>query len=180
MANLHSAELQYRSILGVYTPRLADLVEFIKTDPRYARRVDSLVVLPLREARKRLDSLLQIQGFADILIRKLMIAGVDSAVIDSVDRLEDQVIGGSRHVRQVLEAVQERMVALPNMPVSTLDKGLEIIQRKDYFLKMEVVKRTLTAVGNLQLARSSSQAALTNLDNMKLGTQTVIHQISLV
>ncbi|MGH7452089.1 MAG: hypothetical protein ACRENG_12135 [bacterium] len=42
-------------------------------------------------------------------------------------------MGCSRHVRQVLEAVQERMVALPNMPVSTLDKGLEIIQRKDYF-----------------------------------------------
>ena len=83
-------------------------------------------------------------------------------MIDSVDRLEDQVIGGSRHVRQVLEAVQERMVALSNIPISTLDKGLEIIQRKDYFLKMEVVKRLLTAVGNLQLARSSSQAALTN------------------
>jgi len=31
---------------------------------------------------------------------------------------------------------------------------------------MEVVKRTLTAVGNLQLARSSSQAALTNLGKM--------------
>jgi tRNA isopentenyl-2-thiomethyl-A-37 hydroxylase MiaE len=75
----------------------------------------------------------QIQGFADILIRKLMIAGVDSAVIDSVDRLEARVLGGSRHFWQVLEAVQERMVALPNMPISTLDKGLEIIQRKDCF-----------------------------------------------
>ncbi len=64
-----------------------------------------------------------------------MTAGVDSAAIESVDRLADRRSGGSRHVRQILEAVQERMLALPNMPVSTLDKGLEIIQRKDYFLK---------------------------------------------
>ena len=63
------------------------------------------------------------------------------------------------------------MLALPNMPVSTLDKGLEIIQRKDYFLKMEVVKRMLTAVGNLQLARSSSQVALTNLDNTTISLE---------
>jgi hypothetical protein len=112
-------------------------------------------------------------------------AGFDSAIIDSVDRLEDRVMGGSRHVRQVLEAVQERMVALPNMPVSTLDKGLEIIQRKDYFFKMEVVKRTLTAMDNLQLARSSSQAALTNHGRIekkrkKLGIQAVIYRILLV
>lgn len=173
-ADLHNAELQYRRIAGGYTPRLADLVEFVKTDPRYARRADSLVVLPLREARKMLDSLRQIQGFADTLIGKLIIAGVDSAMIDSVDRLEDRVIGGSRHVRQVLETVQERMVALPNMPVSTLDKGLEIIQRKDYFLKMEVVKRMLTAVGNLHLARSSSQAVLTNLANMTIGLEETL------
>lgn len=178
MAGLHKAELQYRSIVGGFTPRLAELTEFIKTDLRYARRVDSLVVLPLREARKTLDSLRQIQGFADTLIGKLSMAGIDSAVIDSVDRLEDRVIGGSRHVRQVLEAVQERMAALPNMPVSTLDKGLEIIQRKDYFLKMEVVKRTLTAVGNLQLARSSSHAALTNLDNMTTGLDETLAAVT--
>jgi hypothetical protein len=124
------------------------LVEFVKTD---SRRVDSLVAQPLREARKTRDSLRQIQGFADTLIGKLMIASVASAIIDSVDRRKHRTSGGSRHVRQVLEAVQERMLALPNMPVSTLDKGLEIIQRKDYFLKMEVVKRMLTAVGNLQV-----------------------------
>jgi hypothetical protein len=95
-------------------------------------------------------------------------------MIDSVGRLEDRVIGGSRHVRQVLEAVQERMLALPNMPVSTLDKGLEIIQRKDYFLKMEVVKRMLTAVGNLQLARSSSQAVLANLGNLTISLEETL------
>jgi hypothetical protein len=178
MVNLHNAELQHRSLAGGFTPRLADLAEFVKTDPHYARRVDSLVVLPLRAARKTLDSLRQIQGFADTLIEKLTMAGPDSAMIDSVGRLEDRVIGGSRHVRQVLEAVQERMVALPNMPVSTLDKGLEIIQRKDYFLKMEVVKRMLTAVGNLQLARSSSQAALTNLDNMTIGLEETLAAVA--
>jgi hypothetical protein len=64
------------------------------------------------------------------------------------------------------------------MPVSTLDKGLEIIQRKDYFLRMEVVKRTLTAVGNLQLARSSSQAALTNLDNMTTGLEETLAAVA--
>lgn len=178
MVNLLNAELLYRSMVGEFTPRFADLAAFVKTDSRYARRVDSSVVLPLREARKMLDSLRQIQGFADTLIGKLIMAGSVSAMIDSVDRLEDQVIGGSRHVRQVLVAVQERMVALPNMPVSTLDKGLEIIQRKDYFLKMEVVKRMLTAVGNLQLARSSSQAALTNLDNMTIGLEETLAAIA--
>ncbi len=178
MVNLHNAELQYRSIAGEFAPRLAELAEFIKTEQRYARRVDSLVVMSLREARKTLDSLRQIQGFADILIGKLTMAGSDSAMIDSVGRLEDRVIGGSRHVRQVLEAVQERMVALPNMPISTLDKGLEIIQRKDYFLKMEVVKRMLTAVGNLQLARSSSQAALTNLDHMTTGLEETLAAVA--
>ncbi len=177
MVNLLNAELQYRSIWGDFTPRLADLAEFVKTDSRYARRVDSLVMLPLREAIKTLDSLRQIQGFADTLIGMEIMAGVDSAIIDSVNRLEDRASGGSRHIRQVLETVQERMVALPNMPVSTLDKGLEIIQRKDYFLKMEVVKRMLTAVGNLQLARSSSQAALTNLDNMTISLKETLAAI---
>jgi hypothetical protein len=95
-----------------------------------------LLVAPLlREARKTRDSLRQIQGFAAILLEKLMIAGVAAAIIDSVDRRKHRMSGGNRHVRQVLEAVQERMLALPNMPVSTLDKGLEIIQRKDYFFE---------------------------------------------
>jgi hypothetical protein len=55
---------------------------------------------------------------------------------------------------------------------------LEIIQRKDYFLKMEVVKRMLTAVGNLQLARSSSQAALANLDNMTTGLEETLAAVT--
>jgi hypothetical protein len=180
MAELHNAELQYRRVFGEFSQSPAVLVEFAKTDPRYWGRVDSLVVQSLRTAKKTLDSLRQIQVFADTLIGKLILAGIDSAIIDSVDRLEDQVIGGSRHVRQVLEAVQERMVALPNMPVSTLDKGLEIIQRKDYFLKLEVVRRMLTTVGNLQSARSSSKAALINFDNMAFGLLETLAAIAAV
>jgi hypothetical protein len=92
--------------------------------------------------------------------------GVDSAVIDSVDHLEDTVIWESRNIRRLLEDVRERMLNFPNMPIASFDKGLEIIERKEYFFKMEVVKRMLTEVGNHQLARTSSKEALANFDLM--------------
>ncbi|MDZ7291285.1 MAG: hypothetical protein ONB44_18365 [candidate division KSB1 bacterium] len=107
---------------------------------------------------KKLHGLRQIQPVADIFTGRLISAIVDAVVIDAVDHFEDQVSRGSRLVRQAMEAVQERMVALPNMPISILDKGLEIVQRKDFF-KLEVVKRMLKAVGNLKLACSSSTEA---------------------
>jgi hypothetical protein len=178
MINLHNAELQYRSFFGRFSPQPAALAAFVKTDPRYQRRVDSLVVRPLYAAKKNLDSFRQIQAVADTLIEELIFAGADSAIIDSVDRLENQVIGGSRLVRQALEAVQERMVALPLMPVSTLDKGLEIIQRKDHFLKLEVVKRMSATAGNLQSARSSAQAVLADFDRLALGLQETLAAIA--
>ncbi len=178
LVNLFNAERQYYSFFGRLSPLPAVLVEFVNSDPRYQRRVDSLVVQPLQATKKTIDSLRQIQAVADTLIRKLISAGMDSAIIDSVDRLESQVIGGSRHVRQALEAVQERMVALPNMPVSTLDKGLEIIQRKDHFLKLEVVKRMLTAGGRLQSAHASSQAVLADFEVMARGLAQTLAAIA--
>jgi hypothetical protein len=139
-------------------------MRFIRTDARYLQRVDSLVVEPLRSAKDMLDSLRQMQVFAVTLIGTLIAASLDSAIIDSIDRLEDQVIEGSRRLRQIVETVRERMATLPNMPAATLDGGVNLIARKEYFFKMEVVKRMLTAIGNLQLARVSAKEALTNFD----------------
>jgi len=166
MADLYNAELQYRNFNHRFSVSSAAVIKFIQSDQRYLSGVDSLVVQPLRNAQKALDSLQQIQAFADTLIGTLIAAGADSGVIDSVDRLEDRVIEGSRHVRQVLEAVRERMAAMPNMPVAAFERGLNIITRKDYFFKMEVVRRMLTAVGNPSLARASSREALENFAMM--------------
>jgi len=162
MADLYNAELQYRNFNHCFTASSAAVIKFIQSDQRYLSRLDSLVVQPLREAQKTLDSLQQIQAFADTLIGTLIAATRDPAIIDSVDRLEDRVIEGSRRARQVLEAVGDRMAAMPNMPVAAFQRGLNIITRKDYFFKMEVVRRMLTAVGNPSLARASSREALEN------------------
>jgi hypothetical protein len=170
-SNLYNAELQYQSFNVGFTASPIELINFIKTDAKYLRRIDSLVVGDIKYAARMLDSLRQIQVLADTLIGTLIAAktnaaSLDSAVIDSVDRVEDGVIWGSRNVRRLLEAVRERMLNYPNMPISTLDKGLEIIERKDYFFKMEVVKRMLKEVGDLPPARTSSKEALANFDLM--------------
>jgi len=166
MADLYNAELQYRNFNDRFTASSAAAVKFIQSDQRYLSRLDSLVVQPLRKVQKTLDSLQQIQAFADTLIGTLIAATANPAIIDSVDRLEDRVIEGSRRARQVLEAVRERMAAMPNMPVAAFERGLNIITRKDYFFKMEVVRRMLTAVGNPSLARASSKEALENFAMM--------------
>jgi hypothetical protein len=83
-------------------------------------------------------------------------------------------------VRELLEAVRERMVNLPSMPIPTLDKGLEIIERKDYFFTMEVVRRMLKEVGNLQVAHSSSKEALTNFENMRTHLNQTIEDMGKV
>ncbi|MDZ7359582.1 MAG: hypothetical protein ONB46_02490 [candidate division KSB1 bacterium] len=162
MADLYNAELQYRNFNDRFTASSAAVIEFIQSDPRYLRRLDSLIVQPLREAKKTLDSLQQIQAFADSLIGTLIAATASAAIIDSVDRLEDRVIEGSRRIRQILETIRERMAVMPNMPVAAFERGLNIITRKDYFFKMEVIRRMLTAVGNPSLARASSKEALEN------------------
>lgn len=164
MANLYAAELQFRNFHQTFSPSSAAVMRFIKTDARYLRCVDSLVVEPLRESKDMLDSLRQMQVFAVTLIGTLIAASPDSAIIDSVDRLEDKVIEGSRRLRQIVETVRERMATLPNMPAATLDDGVNVVGRKEYFFKMEVVKRMLTVVGNLQLAHVSSKEALANFE----------------
>jgi len=55
---------------------------------------------------------------------------------------------------------------LPNIPPATLDRGVNLIARKEYFFKMEAVKRMLNGVGNLQLARTSSKEGLDNFGSM--------------
>jgi len=141
MANLYFAELQYRNFNGHFSASAAAL-QFIKFDSRYLKRLDSLVVQPLQGVKKTIDSLRQTQAVADTLIGTL-IAATDSTVIDSVDRMEDRVIEGSRRLRQVLEAVHERMATLPNMPVAALTAALKLITRQEFFFKIEVVKRML-------------------------------------
>lgn len=185
MSNLYNAELQYQNANARFSGDATELIAFIKSDPRYARRIDSLVVQPIRTTIQTLDSVRQIQVLADTLIASLVSASmsagrIDSAVVDSVDRLEDQVIWDSRGVRRLLEAVRERMLSLPNMPISTLDQGLEIIERKDYFFAMEVVKRMLLEVGNLQQARASSKDALTNIASMTRRLKVTIDDIAKV
>lgn len=178
MADLYNAELQYRNFNHRFTASSAAAVKFIQSDQRYLNRLDSLVIQPLREVQKTLDSLQQIQAFADTLIGTQIAATVDPAIIDSIDRLEDRVIEGSRRARQVLEAVRECMAAMPNMPVAAFERGVNIITRKDYFFKMEVVRRMLTAVGNPSLARASSKEALENFARMDVCWRETLDKLS--
>lgn len=165
MVNLYFAELQYRNFNGHFSASAAAALQFIKFDSRYLKRLDSLIVQPLQGAKKTIDSLRQTQAFADTLIGTL-IAATDSTVIDSVDHVEDRVIEGSRKLRRVLEAVHERMATLLNMPITALTEGLNLITRKEFFFKIEVVKRMLTDVGNVPAARVSSQEALQNFASL--------------
>ncbi len=165
MGNLYFAELQYRNFNGHFPPSATAALQFIKFDTRYLKRLDSLIVQPLQGAKKTIDSLRQMQAFADTLIGTL-IATTDSMVIDSVDHVEDRVIEGSRQLRRVLETVHEKMAALPNMPDAALTEALSLITRKEFFFKIEVVKRMLTDVGNVPAARVSSQEASQNFASL--------------
>jgi len=162
MTNLYNAELQFQRFHEGFTDSMDQLLEFVKSDSQYLHFVDSVVVGKISQAMNLLDTVRQIQLLADTLI----LAATDSATRDSVFTLEDMVTGRSRDIRDLLEATRERMKDLPTMPLPTFDKGLEIIERKDYFLRMEVVRRMVTEVGNLQLAKTASRDALANIDSI--------------
>ncbi|MDZ7344558.1 MAG: hypothetical protein ONA90_08580 [candidate division KSB1 bacterium] len=185
MSNLYNAELQYQSTNARFSGEATELLSFIKADSRYAKRLDSLVVQPIKVAIQKLDSVRQIQMRADTLIASLISKGsstnrLDSAVVDSIDRLEDQVIWDSRAVRRLLEAVRERMLTFPNLPISTLDRGLEIIERKEYFFAMEIVKRMVSEVFDLQQARVSSKDALANIASITRHLNATLEDIAQV
>src|SRR5574342_361184 len=64
MLNLYKAVLQYRHFNRGVPPRAASVIQFIMTDPRYLAQRDAFVVRPLRDAKKTLDSLRQMQALA--------------------------------------------------------------------------------------------------------------------
>lgn len=165
MVNLYFAELQYRNFNGHFSPSATAALQFVKFDTRYLTQLDSLIVQPLQGAKKTIDSLQQMQAFADTLIGTL-IATTEAMIIDSVDRVEDRVTEGSRQLRRVLEMVHERMVVLPNIAGAALTEAVNLITRKEFFFKIEVVKRMLTDVGNVPAARVSSQEALQNFASL--------------
>ena len=162
MSQLYNAELQYQRFNTTFTDTMDQLLDFVKTDTNYHHLIDSMVVRPIQKSLNDLDTLRQIQTIADNLIN----TATDSAVADSVEGLEDRVTARSRDLRNLLEAVRERMLGFPVLPVPTFDQGLEIIERKDYFLKMEVVRRMVAEVGDLKLAQAASQQVLTNIDSI--------------
>lgn len=178
MVNLHKAVLQYRHFNGSASPSAASVMQFILADPRYLAQRDSLVVRPLQDAKKTLDSLRQMQALADTLLGMLITAPFDSTLIDSVDRLEDRIIESSRYSRQSVETVRERMAGLPNMPMVVFERGLSVITHREYFFKLEVVKRMLTAMGDRQAARAASKAALANFDQLAFYLEQTLAQLA--
>lgn len=178
MVNLHKAVLQYRHFNGSSTPSAASVMQFILAAPRYLAQRDSLVVRPLQDAKKTLDSLRQMQALADTLLGMLITAPFDSTLIDSVDRLEDRIIESSRYSRQSVETVRERMAGLPNMPMAVFERGLSVITHREYFFKLEVVKRMLTAIGDRQAARAASKAALANFGQLAFYLDQTLAQLA--
>lgn len=162
MSQLYHAELQYQRFNAAFIDTMDQLLAFVKTDTSYRHLVDSLVIRPIQKSLNDLDTLRQIQTIADNLIS----TATDSAVADSIETLEDRVTARSRDLRNLLEAVRERMLGFPALPVPTFDQGLETIERKDYFLKMEVVRRMVAEVGDLKLAQTASQAVQANIDSI--------------
>ncbi|MCG3121582.1 MAG: hypothetical protein ALAOOOJD_04737 [bacterium] len=178
LVNLDKAVQQYRRFNGSFSTSAVRVMQFTLTDPGYLAQRDSLVVWPLRNTKKALDSLQQMQALADTLLGMLITAPFDSTAIDSIDRLEDRVIDGSRYSRQSLETVGERMAGLPNMPMAVFERGLSVITRKDYFFKMEVVKRMVTAIGNRQAARAASKETLANLGQLAFYLEETLAQLA--
>lgn len=177
MVNLDKAVQQYRRFNGSFATSAASVMQFTITDPAYLAQRDSLVVRPLQDAKKTLDSLRQMQALADTLLGMLITAPFDSTLIDSVDRLEDRIIESSRYSRQSVETVRERMAGLPNMPMVVFERGLSVITRREYFFKLEVVKRMLTAMGDRQAARAASKAALANFDQLAFYLDQTLAQL---
>jgi len=176
MDQLYDAQLQFQRVHNRYTADMDSLLAFVKSDPQYLYYRDSLVVNQIERARNLLDTLRQIQGNVATLIP----AAGDSAIRDSVIVLEDLVTGRSRDLRNLMEYIRERMITFPALPVATYDHGLEIVERKDYFLKMEVVRRMVAEIHDLKLAQSASQEALANIDSISHHLEQTVDQFEQV
>jgi len=137
MTNLYNAELQFQRFHFAYTDSLEQLIDFVKTDSSYHALVDSMFAVELDTFRMKFDSLrqeqLQIEQFVE------QVAPEDTVAVDSLGRWIESITIRNRLLRDELEALRERLTSHPCAPVPTFDTALEIIERKDFFLKYKIV-----------------------------------------
>ena len=169
MTNLYNAELQFQRFNYAFTDSLDQLIEFIKTDSSYHVLVDSLFAVEFDTFRMIFDTLRQEQLQIEQLVRQ--VTPEDSVGLDSLDRWIEDITIKNRLMRDKMETVRERLTTHPSAPVSTYDSALEIIERKDFFLKYKIV-RNMARQGETKKALEACQGIVDAYDLIMKNLET--------
>ncbi|RMD98011.1 MAG: hypothetical protein D6814_08430 [Calditrichaeota bacterium] len=163
MSNIYNAELQYQRFKWAYTDSLNQLIQFIKTDSAYHAYVDSIFSHPIDDLVAQFDSLkgeqVQLAQFVQTITPE------DSVALDSLDKKIEDITTHNRILRDKMESVREFLKNHPCAPVSTFDKALAIIERKDFFLQYRIVQND-TRQGNIKKALEASKGIEANYDKI--------------
>ncbi len=161
MSTILDAELVYLRYNGTYNDTLDRVIEFLRTDPRFATYVDSAI-------GGQIDSIVTtLNQFRDQeqAILSLLPSATDTVMIDSLSDMQLDLKMASRRLAGFVEFVHDRMKDLPNMPIEKLRDAFLVVDSKKFTLDMDIVRN---AVENGRLA------------DAQLAAQDVIHTIEVV
>lgn len=161
LTNLYHAAQQFQQFRHTRPESLEEILTFVKYDSAYQRALDEIIASPLRETRKLLGALQQKQRSVDTLLT--MTAAVSR---DTLYGLQEHVIHESRELRARMESIREDLARLPAQPVAEFDCALEIIERKDFFLNLEIVQRSSDVAASHDNAVIALKENIANLDSI--------------
>lgn len=161
--NLHNAELQYQRFRGMYTDSLDELIQFVKTDSAYHAFLDSAFAVPIMQFVSLFDSLKGVQYELEEYVKQ--ISPEDTVAMDSLLNRIDNITGEVRLIRDRMESLREFLKIHPCAPLSTYDKAIEIVERKDFFLQYRIIYNDMLK-GERDMALEVSANILNNYDTI--------------
>ncbi len=167
MSNIYNAELQYHYFHESYTDSLPALIEFVKTDTAYHNYVDSLFTSAIANVITEFDSMKALQYELDEFVKS--VSPTDTAMTDSLSNRVDDLTWGVRHLRDKLIIISDRMKNHPCSPIDILDSAREIVERKDFFMRFNMVKNLVV--------QNKHASALAASDKIKASYDLIIQRL---
>lgn len=172
MSSIFDAELQYIKYNGVYNDTLAQVIDFLRTDQRYATYLDSVIKGNLDSVVTRLNEFKATQEF----ILAQIPAATDTVMIDSLNNMQQDMKMEARRLAGLVEFIHDRMKNLPNTPVDALKEAFLIVDSKKFVLDMEIVKNSIEN-GRLEDAEAAAQQVIKTIDSVIADFTTVIDRL---